>query len=454
MGFIILLEHETMKRLLQVTIVLTLAGAGLALVSCGDSATLPLSAGIGPHPQLPPPNVTMFPTVSVAKAIGWHANERPTPAPGLTVDAFATGLDHPRNVYVLPNGDVLVAETNAPPKPDDSPGLRGFITRRIMARAGAGVSSANRLILLRDTRGEGVADTRTVFLEGLNSPYGIALVGDQLFVADTDAIRKYLYQVGQTRISEPGAVVTELPAGRINHHWTKNLVAGPDGRFLYVSIGSNSNVGENGLAAEADRAQIWQVDARTGDHRSYATGLRNPNGLSFAPGPTPVLWTAVNERDALGSDLVPDYMTSVRDGSFYGWPFSYYGQHVDDRVTPRRPDLVARAAAPDYALGAHTASLGLAITAHSGLPAPFTAGAFVGQHGSWNRRPPSGYRVIFVPFVNGNPDGEPVDVLTGFLNADGEARGRPVGVALDNRGGLLVADDVGNTIWRVHAAAP
>jgi glucose/arabinose dehydrogenase len=454
MGFIILLEHETMKRLLQVTIVLTLAGAGLALVSCGDSATLPLSAGIGPHPQLPPPNVTMFPTVSVAKAIGWHANERPTPAPGLTVDAFATGLDHPRNVYVLPNGDVLVAETNAPPKPDDSPGLRGFITRRIMARAGAGVSSANRLILLRDTRGEGVADTRTVFLEGLNSPYGIALVGDQLFVADTDAIRKYPYQVGQTRISDPGAVVTELPAGRINHHWTKNLVAGPDGRFLYVSIGSNSNVGENGLAAEADRAQIWQVDARTGDHRSYATGLRNPNGLSFAPGPTPVLWTAVNERDALGSDLVPDYMTSVRDGSFYGWPFSYYGQHVDDRVTPQRPDLVARATAPDYALGAHTASLGLAITAHSGLPAPFTAGAFVGQHGSWNRRPPSGYRVIFVPFVNGNPDGEPVDVLTGFLNADGEARGRPVGVALDNRGGLLVADDVGNTIWRVHAAAP
>jgi glucose/arabinose dehydrogenase len=443
-----------MKRPLRVTIFLTLASVALALVSCGDSATLPLSTGFGPHPQLPPPKVTLFPTVSVAEAIGWRADERPTPASGLTADAFATGLDHPRNVYVLPNGDVLVAETNAPPKPDDSPGLRGFITRRIMARAGAGVPSANRLILLRDTRGDGIADTRTVFLEGLNSPYGIALVGDRLFVADTDAIRKYPYQAGQTRISDPGAVLTGLPAGRINHHWTKNLVAGPEGRFLYVSIGSNSNVGENGLAAEEDRAQIWEVDTRTGGHRSYATGLRNPNGLSFAPGPTPVLWTAVNERDALGSDLVPDFMTSVRDGDFYGWPFSYYGQHVDDRVTPQRPDLVARAIAPDYALGAHTASLGLAITAHSGLPAPFTAGAFVGQHGSWNRRPQSGYRVIFIPFLNGKPDGEPMDVLTGFLNADGQARGRPVGVALDGRGGLLVADDVGNTIWRVHATAP
>jgi glucose/arabinose dehydrogenase len=443
-----------MNKAVQVTTFLALAVIGLGLGSCGETAKLPLSAGIGPHPQLPPPDVTMFPTVNVAQAIGWRPGERPTPAPGLTVDAFATGLDHPRNVYVLPNGDVLVAETNAPPKPDDSPGLRGFITRRIMARAGAGVPSANRLILLRDTRGDGVADTRTVFLEGLNSPYGIALIGDQFFVADTDAIRKYTYRDGQTRIEDPGSILTELPAGRINHHWTKNLVASPDGRFLYVSIGSNSNVGENGLAAEEGRAQIWQVDVRTGEHRSFATGLRNPNGLSFAPGPTPVLWTAVNERDALGSDLVPDYLTSVGDGSFYGWPFSYYGQHVDDRVTSQRPDLVARAVAPDYALGAHTASLGLAITAHSGLPAPFTAGAFVGQHGSWNRRPSSGYRVIFIPFSNGKPAGEPLDVLTGFLNADGQARGRPVGVALDSRGGLLVADDVGNTIWRVHAAAP
>jgi glucose/arabinose dehydrogenase len=448
------LESNAMKRLGFVIIAVILIGSVFALGSCGESAKLPLSAGFGPQPQLPPPVVTVFPTVKIAQAVGWRADERPTAAPGLAVVAFATGLDHPRNIYVLPNGDVLVAETNAPAKPDDSPGLRGFVTRRIMARAGAGVPSANRLILLRDTNGGGVAEVRSVFLEGLNSPFGIALVGNELFVADTDAIRKYAYHDCQTRIDDPGSVLTGLPAGRINHHWTKNLVASPDGRFLYVSIGSNSNVGENGLAAEDGRAQIWEVDVRTGQHRSYATGLRNPNGLSFAPGPTPVLWTAVNERDELGSDLVPDYMTSVRDGGFYGWPFSYYGQHVDGRAKPQQPELVARAIAPDYALGAHTASLGLAITAHSRLPAPFTAGAFVGQHGSWNRRPPSGYRVIFIPFSDGRPYGDPLDVLTGFLNADGQARGRPVGVALDGHGGLLVADDVGNTIWRVHAVAP
>jgi hypothetical protein len=392
--------------------------------------------------------------VKIAPAIGWQANEHPAAAPGLSVSAFATGLDHPRNIYVLPNGDVLVAETNAPPQPDDVSGLRGFITRHIMASAGAGVPSANRLILLRDTHGSGAADTRFVFLEGLNSPYGIALVDDKLFVADTDAIRTFPYRTGQTRISDPGSALVQLPAGPINHHWTKNLVASPGGRFLYVSIGSNSNIAERGPGAEEGRAQIWQVDARTGEHRSYATGLRNPNGLSFAPGPEPVLWTAVNERDALGSDLVPVYMTSVRDGGFYGWPYSYFGQHVDQRVQPQRPDLVAQAIVPDYALGAHTASLGLEITANSGLPAPFTAGAFVGQHGSWNRRPPSGYCVVFIPFAGGKPDGPPVDVLTGFLDASGRARGRPVGVALDGRGGLLVADDVGNTVWRVRAAGP
>ena len=443
-----------MRRPGLVIAAIVLTGTVLLLSACGDSARLPLSAGIGPQPQLPPPNVTLFPTVKIAPAVGWRPGEQPTPAPSLAVTAFATSLEHPRNVYVLPNGDVLVAETNAPPKPDDTPGLRGLITRWVMSRAGAGVPSANRIVLLRDTHADGVADMRTVFLEKLRSPYGIALVGEQLFVADTDEIRRYRYHAGQTHIDEPGSILTELPAGRVNHHWTKNLVASPDGRFLYVSIGSNSNVGENGLAAEEGRAQIWQVDVRTGEHWSYATGLRNPNGLAFVLDPQPVLWTAVNERDALGSDLVPDYMTSVRDGGFYGWPFSYYGQHVDARVHPQRPDLVARAIVPDYGLGAHTASLGLAITAHSGLPAPFTAGAFVGQHGSWNRRPPSGYRVIFVPFTDGKPDGEPVDVLTGFLNADGQARGRPVGVALDGHGGLLVADDVGNIIWRVHSAAP
>jgi glucose/arabinose dehydrogenase len=444
-----------MKRVIRAALlVVVLSGAAVSLFGCGERATLPLAAGIGPEPQLPPPNHTLIPTVNIAPAIGWTGAAQPIPAPGLAVVAFATGLAHPRNVFVLPNGDVLAAESNAPPKPDDSVGLRGFIMRQIMSRAGAGVPSANRITLLRDTKDDGHADMRATFLEGLNSPFGIALIGDQLFVADTDAIRRYPYHTGETHLTDPGTQLTALPAGRINHHWTKNLVASADGRFLYVSIGSNSNVGENGLAAEDGRAQIWEVDARTGQHRSFATGLRNPNGLALAPGPTPVLWSAVNERDELGSDLVPDYMTSVRDGGFYGWPFSYYGQHVDGRVQPERPDLVARAIAPDYALGAHTASLGLAVTADSGLPAPFTAGAFIGQHGSWNRRPPSGYRVIFVPFVDGRPHGQPLDVLTGFLDAEGQARGRPVGVALDPRGGLLVADDVGNSIWRVTGAPP
>ncbi|SCM79364.1 L-sorbosone dehydrogenase [uncultured Pleomorphomonas sp.] len=418
----------------------------LGLAGCGDQSLLPPGADVGPAPRIVAPVTGVIPTLNIAPAVGWPAGETPTAAPGLTVTAFAAGLDHPRNVYVLPNGDVLVAESAAPPKPDDSPGLVGFVMRRVMARAGAGGPSANRLTLLRDTDGDGVADLRSVFLTGLNSPYGMALIGDRLYVANTDAIMRYPYRRGETVITDPGSRLTDLPGGPINHHWTKNLVASPDGRFLYVGIGSNSNVGENGMAAEDGRAQIWQVDARTGAHRPYATGLRNPNGLAFS-GPT--LWTAVNERDELGSDLVPDYMTSVRDGGFYGWPYSYFGQHVDSRVTPPRPDLVAKAIVPDYALGAHTASLGLAIATDSGLPRPYRTGAFVGQHGSWNRKPLSGYKVIFVPFAGGKPAGAPRDVLTGFVNAEGEAKGRPVGVAPDGRGGLLVADDAGNTIWRV-----
>jgi len=418
----------------------------LGLAGCGDHALLPPGADVGPTPRIVTPVTSVLPTVNIAPAVGWPAGETPTAAPGLKVTAFAAGLDHPRNVYVLPNGDVLVAESAAPPKPDDSPGLVGFVMRRLMSRAGAGGPSANRLILLRDTDGDGVADVRSTFLTGLNSPYGMALIGDRLYVANTDAIMRYPYKRGQTAISDPGTRLTDLPGGPINHHWTKNLVASPDGRFLYASIGSNSNVGENGTAAEEGRAQIWQVDARTGAHRPYATGLRNPNGLAFA-GAT--LWTAVNERDELGSDLVPDYMTSVRDGGFYGWPYSYFGRHVDRRVDPPRPDLVARAIVPDYALGAHTASLGLAITESSGLPSPYRTGAFVGQHGSWNRKPLAGYKVIFIPFSGGKPAGAPRDVLTGFVDAGGQAKGRPVGVAPDGRGGLLVADDVGNVIWRV-----
>ncbi|GFN29443.1 sorbosone dehydrogenase [Achromobacter denitrificans] len=431
-----------------------MAAAGLALAAlsaCGEMATLPVEAGMGPTPQLPAPNPTTVPTVKTAKAVGWPPGAHPIPASGLAVTAFADGLDHPRWLYVLPNGDVLVAETNAPPKPESaSGGLKDWVAGLVMKRAGARTLSANRITLLRDADHDGIAETRSVLLEGLNSPFGMALVGDWLYVANADAVVRYPYRAGQTRIDAPGEKVADLPAG-INHHWTKNLIASPDGGKLYVSVGSNSNVAENGMEIEEGRAAIWEIDLASGARRLYATGLRNPVGMAWAPdGKT--LWTAVNERDELGSDLVPDYMTSVRDGGFYGWPYSYFGQHVDTRVTPQRPDLVARAIVPDYALGPHTASLGLAWSGGARLPAPYTDGMFVGQHGSWNRNPRSGYKVIFVPFSQGKPDGPARDVLTGFLNESGEAQGRPVGVAIDRQGGLLVADDVGNAIWRVVAA--
>ena len=375
----------------------------------------------------------------------------PQAAAGTRVAAFATGLDHPRWLLTLPNGDVLVAETNAPPKPDDAKGIKGWVMGLVMQRAGAGVPSANRITLLRDTDSDGVADVRSVLLEGLNSPFGMALVGNTLFVANSDAVVRFPYTAGELRITQPGVKVLDLPGGPINHHWTKNLVASPDGTKLFVTVGSNSNVAERGMAAEAGRAAIWEVDVKSGAHRVFASGLRNPNGMAWAPGGAQ-LWTVVNERDEIGSDLVPDYLTSVRDGVFYGWPYSYYGQHVDERVQPPRPDLVAKAVAPDYALGPHTASLGLASAEGTSLPATFAHGMFIGQHGSWNRRPHSGYKVIFVPFAGGRPDGQPTDVLTGFLTDDGKAQGRPVGVTLDKAGALLVADDVGNTVWRVSAA--
>ena len=318
-----------------------------------------------------------------------------------------------------------------------------------MKRAGAKTPSANRITLLRDADHDGIAETRSVLLEGLNSPFGMALIGNQLYVANADAVMRYPYETGQTHIAAPGVKVTDLPAG-INHHWTKNLLASADGARLYVSVGSNSNVGENGMDIEEGRAAIWELDVASGAKRLYATGLRNPVGMAWAPdGKT--LWTAVNERDELGSDLVPDYMTSVRDGGFYGWPYSYFGQHVDTRVEPQRPELVAQAIAPDYALGPHTASLGLAWSGGAKLPEPYVNGMFVGQHGSWNRDPRSGYKVIFVPFDKDQPAGPARDVLTGFLNESGQAQGRPVGVAIDGQGGLLVADDVGNVVWRVDA---
>ena len=425
--------------------------ASLSLAACGEMATLPVSAGSGLQPTLPQPVQTSIPTVNIAPAIGWPAGVKPIAAPGMRVLEFAGRLDHPRWLYVLPNGDVLVAESNAPPKPDDAKGIKGWVMGLTMKRAGAGVASANRITLLRDTDGDGVADFRSVLLEGLNSPFGMVLVGNDLYVANSDAVLRFPYVAGDTHITVPGSKVVALPAGPINHHWTKNLIASPDGSKLYVTVGSNSNVAERGMAVEAERAAIWEVDISSGAHRIFATGLRNPNGLAWEKlGGN--LWTVVNERDELGSDLVPDFLTSVRDGGFYGWPYSYFGQHVDTRVSPKRPDLVAAALVPDYALGPHTASLGLVSSSGTSLPSRFASGMFIGQHGSWNRRPHSGYKVVFVPFVGGKPNGDlPVDVLTGFLDEQGRAHGRPVGVALDNRGALLVADDVGNVVWRVTA---
>ena len=424
--------------------------AFLALTACGTSAKLPVAAGMGLHPILPPPESALVPVVNVVKAKGWQGNATPVAADGLAVSAFATGLHHPRWLYVLPNGDVLVSETNAPSRPADGPGIKGFLFRYFQAKAGGAVPSENRIILLRDSNGHGVADARTVFLSGLHSPFGMTLVGDELYVANTDGIVRFPYTRGATQISAPGVKIIALPAGRINHHWTKNVIATPDGSKLYVSIGSNSNAGENGLSKEVGRANIWEVDPATGSHRVFASGMRNPVGLAWEP-ETHKLWVSVNERDELGSDLVPDYMTAVRDGGFYGWPYSYYGEHIDKRVSPQRPDLVERAIVPDYALGAHTSSLGLTWSGATSLPARFNGGMFVGQHGSWNRKPYSGYKVIFVPFTHGRPSGEPIDVLTGFIKPNGDAMGRPIGVAIDKSGALLVVDDVGDAVWRVTA---
>jgi glucose/arabinose dehydrogenase len=425
----------------------------LPMASCTEpSNTAAAEQTFGPSPTLPAPQNSWIPTINVATATGWPAGAKPTAANGMTVNAFATGLDHPRTVYVLPNGDVLVAETNAPPKPDDTGGIKGWITKLVMRRAGAGVASPNRITLLRDADGDGIAETRSVFIKDLHSPFGMVLVGDDFYVADSDAIVKFPYHTGDTKITALGVKLADLPAGRINHHWTKDLTASPDGSKLYATVGSNSNVGENGIEAEANRAAVLEVDRATGAWHVFASGLRNPNGPSWQP-QSGALWVTVNERDELGNDLVPDYMTSVKEGGFYGWPYSYFGQHVDVRVNPQRPDLVAKAIVPDYALGAHTASLGLTFNTGNLFPQEMAGGAFVGQHGSWNRNPRSGYKVIFVPFADGKPSGKPQDVLTGFLSDSGEAQGRPVGVRIDKQGALLVADDVGNTIWRVTPSA-
>ncbi len=423
-----------------------------ALSACGDRATLLMAEDTGANPTLPQPVKRLIPTVNIAPAKGWRAGGMPTTMAGLVVTPFADQLDHPRWVYVLPNGDVLVAESNAPPKPEGNKGIKGAVMKMVMGRAGATVPSANRITLLRDADGDGKAEIRTVFLENLMSPFGMALVGNDFYVANADAVVKFPYQPGATSITAAPVKVIDLPGGPINHHWTKNLIPSADGSKLYVTVGSNSNVAERGLPAEEGRAAIWEVDPKNGTHRIFASGLRNPNGMGFSP-ESGALWTVVNERDEIGSDLVPDYLTSVKDGAFYGWPYSYYGQNVDVRVEPPRPDLVAKAVSPDYALGSHVAPLGMVFSSGKAMPQALASGVFVGEHGSWNRKPMSGYKVSFVPFSGGKPSGKKIDVLTGFVSPEGDAYGRPVGVAIDKRGGLLVADDVGNAIWRVSAAA-
>lgn len=428
-----------------------LTGASCALLltmtGCAMPSKSPINDSYGSQPHLPKPKSSLLPTVNIAPAKGWPEGKMPTPATGLKVQAFAKGLRHPRWLYVLPNGDVLVAETDAPPKPDDSKGIKGKIMKWVMQRAGSSHPSANRISLLRDSNGDGVAEQKTVFLQNLNSPFGMVLVGNMLYVANTDALIRFPYQNGVTQITAAGTKVLDLPAGRLNHHWTKNAIANPAGSKLYITVGSNSNVAENGLDQEQGRALIMEFDIASAQARPFATGLRNPNGMDWQP-QSGALWTVVNERDELGNDLVPDYLTSVKEGAFYGWPYSYYGQHVDTRVKPQNPAQVVRAISPDYALGNHTASLGLAFYRADLMP-QYRNGTLIGQHGSWNRKPHSGYKVIFVPFQNGQPMGPPQDVLTGFLSDQGDAYGRPVGVAVDSSGAILVADDVGDVIWRV-----
>lgn len=432
--------------------VFVIAGVAAAFYFvAGDTAKLSEETSMGSSPTLPDAEPPIFPTVKIAPARGWTQGAKPKAADGLKVNPYATGLDHPRWLYVLPNGDVLVAETNGPTRPDDGHGLKAWVMRFLMKQAGSGVQTANRISLLRDANHDGIAEKRSTFLSGLNSPFGMAIISGNLYVANTDAILRFPYLDGETEIAVPGVKIADLPAGPINHHWTKGLLASQDERHLFVSVGSNSNIGENGIEMEESRAAIHEIDLASGKTRIFASGLRNPVGLAWQK-QTDELWAVVNERDELGSDLVPDYLTSVKDGGFYGWPYSYYGSHVDIRIAPQRPDLVAKAITPDYALGNHVAPLGLAFSEGSALTERFKSGAFIGEHGSWNRNPPSGYKVAFVSFVGGRPAGKPLDVLTGFRDAGGNALGRPVGVTIAKDGALLVADDVGNAIWRVTAA--
>jgi glucose/arabinose dehydrogenase len=423
----------------------------LALTACGSPSDRPVDLAIGPSPQLVKPQSSLIPTVNVAKAEGWPAGKMPTAATGLKVNQFAGNLQHPRSILVLPNGDVLVAQAEGPGTDRTGGTIKSSIQKMLMKKAGSGKAvSANRINLLRDADGDGVAEINVPLVGGLYSPFGMAFANGQLYVANANALLAFPYQLGQTNITAAPRKVTDLPSG-YNHHWTKSMVASPDGKFLFVGVGSNSNVGENGLEMEKGRAAVWMIDAATGAYRIFAGGLRNPVGIAWNPW-SKQLWTAVNERDEIGNDIVPDYMTSVQDGGFYGWPFSYYGQHVDTRPPPN-PALVAKAIKPDYALGPHTASLGLTFSQGAALGPPFAQGAFIGQHGSWNRKPASGYKVIYVPFAGAQPSGKPVDVLTGFRVKD-VAYGRPVSVIIAHDGSLLVTDDVGGKVWRVTSATP
>jgi glucose/arabinose dehydrogenase len=412
------------------------------LSGCGKETD---AAQYGPDPKLPEPRRGLLPTMKIAEPIPW-GDRKPAALQGFSVTAIATGLKIPRQTLVLPNGDILVAEGRGGADPTLTP--KDWIAGVIKAQGVTHVASGNRLTLLRDKDGDGLYEEKTVFAENLNAPYGLALVGNQLYVANQDALVRFDYTDGQSRAGGPPVKVTDLPSA-MNHHWTKSLAASPDGRFLYVGIGSNSNITERGMMAEVDRAVIWQIDASTGAHRPYATGTRNPTALTIQPG-TGQLWAVANERDEIGPDLVPDYLTSIKEGGFYGWPYSYWGQNVDTRVHPQDPQKVAAAIRPDYSLGSHVAALGLTFSSPA-MGRKFADGAFVGEHGSWNRQSPAGYKVVFVPFSNGRPAGPPVDFLQGFMGEDGKTRGRPVGVTVDPRGALLVADDLSNTIWRVTA---
>jgi glucose/arabinose dehydrogenase len=435
------------KHIRNITLIFIALGLiGVWFITRPDVAQLPLEAVTGPKPQITDAREQIFPTIVVAEVDRWKTGETPVAAPGLIVERFADGLDHPRNIYTLPNGDVLVAETNSPPR--EGGGIEGMIERWLMGKAGAGVPSANRISMLRDADGDGKAELKTAFITGLNSPFGMALVGDTLYVANTDALLAFPYKAGDTKIDAKGKELTKLNAMAPNNHWTRNLTASPDGKKLYISVGSNSNIAERGMEFENGRALVFEYDIAKDKKIPYAIGLRNPVGFDWDSQGR--LWTVVNERDMLGSDLVPDYLALVEFGADYGWPQHFWGGFTDHRVSPPKPEKREYERRPDYALGPHTASLGLAFGYKAKLGVGLTDGAFIARHGSWNRKPVSGYDVIFVPFPKGEPVGKPVNVLTGFLDKEGKAQGRPTMLAISKDGSLLVSDDVGNVIWRVR----